>query len=435
MRSSRLHVRRRFDARRTLSMYSRLSLATRTPAELEPRQWLCHVDRMNSTPGQCIAASVLYLFRDETLGGTGFYRPLRPPMEIGRLAQDSAAMARDEFSDRYGLQAGYMTGSNAYFEKILSVPPRWNRLIFYSGMVFHCGDITSAGKAQPRPAPGSPHPQWLLYLPPESFVTSSARFAPTALLLIATLVAGCAHSPPPPATTTQAVPPTVDLLQVAAPGVAPAPLRVRVYLPPGYDAKAAIGYPVLYVNDGQDMEAVGLEPTLAALYAQKEIRPVIVVAIDMPPDRMGGYGLSDRQQARSVAADTKYGPVGAQAHAYSEWVTQDAGADDRRALPHAHHAGRACGPGLVAGRTQRLQPRLAVSGTCSVASAPSRHRSGCPRIAMMPTRCNGRGWRSAWSLAPRRATVPASISPSAPRRKPTIATKTASTMRSTTPAT
>jgi hypothetical protein len=149
-----LHVRRRFDARRTLSMYSRLSLVTRTPAELEPRQWLCHVDRMNSTPGQCIAASVLYLFRDETLGGTGFYRPLRPPMEIGRLAQDSAAMARDEFSDRYGLQAGYMTGSNAYFEKILSVPPRWNRLIFYSGMTFHSGDITRPEKLSRDPRQG-----------------------------------------------------------------------------------------------------------------------------------------------------------------------------------------------------------------------------------------------------------------------------------------
>jgi enterochelin esterase-like enzyme len=153
-------------------------------------------------------------------------------------------------------------------------------------------------------------------------VTSSAHLAPTVLLLIVTLVAGCAHRPPSPATTTQTVPPAVELLQVAAPGVAPAPLRVRVYMPPGYDAKAAIGYPVLYVNDGQDMKAVGLESTLAALYAQQEIRPVIVVAIDMPPDRMGGYGLSDRQQARSVTADTKYGPVGAHAHAYSEWVTK-----------------------------------------------------------------------------------------------------------------
>jgi hypothetical protein len=46
-----------------------------------------------------------------------------------------------EFSARHGLQPGYMTASNQWFEKIASVPARWNRLIFYSGMVFHSGDI------------------------------------------------------------------------------------------------------------------------------------------------------------------------------------------------------------------------------------------------------------------------------------------------------
>jgi predicted alpha/beta superfamily hydrolase len=111
-----------------------------------------------------------------------------------------------------------------------------------------------------------------------------------------------------------------DILQVPAPGVAPTPLRVRVLLPPGYRADAAIGYAVLYVNDGQDMEAVGLRPTLAALERADAIRAPIVVAIDMPPDRMGGYGLSDRAAARSLVAETKYGPVGALAQPYSQWL-------------------------------------------------------------------------------------------------------------------
>ena len=35
---------------------------------------------------------------------------------------------------------------------------------------------------------------------------------------------------------------------------------------------------------------------------------------------MAGYGLSDRAAGRSVIAPTKYGPVGTNAHAYSEWV-------------------------------------------------------------------------------------------------------------------
>jgi predicted alpha/beta superfamily hydrolase len=113
-----------------------------------------------------------------------------------------------------------------------------------------------------------------------------------------------------------------DTLQVPAPGIAPTPLRVRVLLPPGYRPDAAIGYAVLYVNDGQDMEAVGLRPTLAALERDDAIRAPIVVAIDMPPDRMGGYGLSDRAAARSLVADTKYGPVGALAQPYSEWLAR-----------------------------------------------------------------------------------------------------------------
>jgi len=138
------------------------------------------------------------------------------------------------------------------------------------------------------------------------------------------LLSGCGHvAPAHPNTAAEiATLSRVDTLQLAAPQVAPAPLRVRVYLPPDYDAAAAKGYPVLYVNDGQDMEVVGLQTTLATLYADGAIEPVIVVAIDMPPDRMGAYGLSERAQARSVVAQTKYGPVGTTAHAYSEWLAR-----------------------------------------------------------------------------------------------------------------
>jgi predicted alpha/beta superfamily hydrolase len=106
----------------------------------------------------------------------------------------------------------------------------------------------------------------------------------------------------------------VDTLRLAAPGVDDAPLRVRVYR---FDD--ARRHDVLYANDGQDMEAVDLEGTLRARDAEGVALP-IVVAIDMPRDRMGAYGLSDRAHARSVVAETKYGPVGSRAQAYSEWV-------------------------------------------------------------------------------------------------------------------
>lgn len=117
-------------------------------------------------------------------------------------------------------------------------------------------------------------------------------------------------------------PARMDVLQVEAPGVAPSPLRVRVLLPAGYRSDAPTGYPVLYVNDGQDMEAVALRETLAALIADGSVRPVIAVAIDMPPDRMAAYGLSDRAAGRSVVAQTRFGPVGANAQAYSEWIVK-----------------------------------------------------------------------------------------------------------------
>lgn len=113
---------------------------------------------------------------------------------------------------------------------------------------------------------------------------------------------------------------TVETLHLPAPGVAVDPMRVDVFLPDGYDAQAAIGYPVLYLNDGQDADEVALARTLDDMIAAGTIRPLVAVAIHMPPDRMGAYGLSDRDAGNPIVAQTKYGPVGQRAHAYSEWV-------------------------------------------------------------------------------------------------------------------
>jgi len=114
----------------------------------------------------------------------------------------------------------------------------------------------------------------------------------------------------------------IETLHFDAPEVDADRLRVRVLLPPGYDASAKTGYPVLYVDDGQDAEAVALRPWLEALTVSGEIRPVIAVAIDMPHDRLGAYGFSDRTAGKSVVADTRVGPVGARAHAYAQWLAQ-----------------------------------------------------------------------------------------------------------------
>jgi len=124
------------------------------------------------------------------------------------------------------------------------------------------------------------------------------------------------------ASTTQAADvaaPSPVKLTLDAKAFAPEQITVTVYLPPGY-ADSDARYPVLYANDGQDMDAVGLQDTLATLYAQHAIRPVIVVAVDMLKDRASGYGLFDRTRRRSVVGGSRIGPIGARAYDYSAWV-------------------------------------------------------------------------------------------------------------------
>lgn len=148
------HLRRLLGFRRTLRAYSRLSLVTRTPAQLAPAQWICHRDRMQAVAGEGVAACVLYLFQDSALGGTGFYAPRRPAPEIDRLVHDSGALPPARFQERYGIQAGYLTESNDWFEKVAVVPARFNRLVFYDGMHFHTSDILAPARLDTDPARG-----------------------------------------------------------------------------------------------------------------------------------------------------------------------------------------------------------------------------------------------------------------------------------------
>ena len=135
------HARTRLQARRTLGHEMRLSMVTTPPDQLDPRQWQCHRDRVTTDPAIVYAASVLYLFRDPALGGTSFYVPRQSPAETARLQADSQTLSPAQFTRRYGLQAGYMDGGNAYFESVARVPAAWNRMILYDAGFFHSGDI------------------------------------------------------------------------------------------------------------------------------------------------------------------------------------------------------------------------------------------------------------------------------------------------------
>ena len=149
------HVRARLGARRVERCHSRLSLATLAPAQLEPRQWVAHRDRLDPEPGKLTAACVLYLFDDERLGGTAFFAPRRTLHETRVMIHESGQLPAAEFGARHGLSAGYMTTSNAWFEKTASVPARFNRLLFYDGgAVFHTSDIVAPERLSDDPRRG-----------------------------------------------------------------------------------------------------------------------------------------------------------------------------------------------------------------------------------------------------------------------------------------
>ncbi len=150
-----LYARGKLRARRTQSAAVRLSLVTVPPDQLYPVQWQCHRDLLAEKPDRVIfAAMVLYLFRDPVLGGTSFYRPRQSAEETARINSDCQTMSAAEFGARYGLKAGYMTGSNAYFEHIGRVPAAWNRMIYYDGGLYHSGDIGEPSRLSADPRVG-----------------------------------------------------------------------------------------------------------------------------------------------------------------------------------------------------------------------------------------------------------------------------------------
>lgn len=66
---------------------------------------------------------------------------------------------------------------------------------------------------------------------------------------------------------------------------------VDVFLPRGYAHDTTAVYPVLYANDGQDMEAVDLVGTLDSLQRSGAMAPILVVAVHAT-ERVHDYGTA-----------------------------------------------------------------------------------------------------------------------------------------------
>ena len=150
----RLYARRRFDARRCVQTICRYSMVTLPPQALRPIQWICHRDDVGLEAGLSMPASVLYLFHDPALGGTGFYAPARSAADTGALFADARLSSPSDFASKYGLSPGYMHESNAWFRRIGAVAAKWNRLIIYDGGMLHGSDISAPERLSADPRTG-----------------------------------------------------------------------------------------------------------------------------------------------------------------------------------------------------------------------------------------------------------------------------------------
>ena len=148
-------LRARLGGRRTVDHVSRFSLVCTPPGALSPMQWQCHRDRVSDDDdGWLHAASVLYLFRDERLGGTSLYRPRRPAADVDRMIADSQRLDAASFAARHGVRPGYMAGTNDWFERVVAIPARFNRLVCYDGGLFHSADVDAPERLTDDPATG-----------------------------------------------------------------------------------------------------------------------------------------------------------------------------------------------------------------------------------------------------------------------------------------
>jgi len=124
-----------------------LSMVTFKPHELTNYQRLCHTDPRNDMARRNYAALV-YLYADEALGGTAFYRYKRPDIIYRALELDmqdpkAAAAFLAEHTAVFRQPPRYISESNELADLLYIVPPRFNRFVFYSGEIAHSAHITS----------------------------------------------------------------------------------------------------------------------------------------------------------------------------------------------------------------------------------------------------------------------------------------------------
>ncbi len=133
-----------------LNLSPMLSMVTLKADELSNLQRLCHSDP-RTHKGQANYAGLVYLFEDESLGGTGFYRWRdRPTMEKATALESQNPAAALKFLQgqypSFREAPCYITESNEIAELIDVIPAKFNRWVFYSGDLPHSAYISAPEK-------------------------------------------------------------------------------------------------------------------------------------------------------------------------------------------------------------------------------------------------------------------------------------------------
>lgn len=127
------------------SIATGLSMVTLQPSELSAYQRICHTDPRD-TRGRRKYASLVYLFDNEKLGGTAFYRWKQPEVVYhGMTLEYQVPGSADEFlaehSEVFRQPPCFMTTSTDIAELLYVTQPRFNRFVFYSGEIPHTAFI------------------------------------------------------------------------------------------------------------------------------------------------------------------------------------------------------------------------------------------------------------------------------------------------------
>ena len=155
----RSEMSRVFDfLRGNIKLDANFALATLKPDELSWIQRLCHADP-RTAPDRRNFASVLYLFDNPELGGTGFYRwkniEFWQRMSTQQLQDPDAGL--DSLKDRFQMFRDppcYITESNEAAELLDMAPARFNRFIFYPGDLPHSAFISNPESLSADPDKG-----------------------------------------------------------------------------------------------------------------------------------------------------------------------------------------------------------------------------------------------------------------------------------------